>query len=184
MATYTRATKTTKTPATTTKTKKATPVKSTTTTQKKTTTTKAKKETVEVPVEVPALPVVEQATTRVENSTAKVKETEFYPKNITVELAYPNSDKNSFYWEEYSPRCAAITAENFETVHYLAFPDEESGITFMNAIHEKHCKDAIMRPSKRFDSTAYPFEVKVWGMSQKCFLGLVKRDLDRLEKTN
>ncbi len=144
--------------------------KTSTTASKTKRTTKAtqKKTTVKVSNPVPS------------ESIEKVS-TEIYPK--TVQLTSDEQGK-SFFWEEYSSRCAAITAENFETVHYLAFPDEESGITFMNAIHEKHCKDAIMRPSKRFDSTAYPFEVKVWGMSEKAFLGLVKRDLDRLEKAN
>ena len=127
--------------------------------------------------EVQVLPTIEQAKSIVE-------ETEFYPNKISMQFAYPEENKKEFFWQEFSPRCGAITGpNNVETVYYFAFPDKESGIAFMTALTETFCQDAVMRSSKRFNPIKYPFEIKVWGMSEKTFLGLVKRDLER-EKTS
>ena len=123
--------------------------------------------------EVQVLPTIEQAKSIVE-------ETEFYPNKISMQFAYPEENKKEFLWQEFSPRCGAITGpDNFQTVHYFAFPDEESGVAFITALTETFCKDAVIRSSKRFNPTKYPFEVKVWGMTEKIFFILVKRDLDR-----
>lgn len=107
-----------------------------------------------------------------------VKESHLETPIQTLEITQPKQSKR-FFWQQYSPRCAAITAEDFETIYYLAFPNEQAAIDFVKAIMGKFCKDSSVRSSKRFNSTDYPFEVKVWGMSEAIFLDLVKRDLAR-----
>jgi len=102
--------------------------------------------------------------------------TPIYPSK--VQLIEDGSGK-IFFFEEYSPRCAAITAEHFATVHYLAFASEQAALDFDKAITGKFCQDSLIRPSKRFDSSKYPYEVKVWGLIETTFFNLVRRDLAR-----
>lgn len=94
-----------------------------------------------------------------------------------------NNQANQFFWYQYSPRCACIVAEDFNTVFYFGFQDPKEALAFTQAIQNKHCNKAEIRKPKRFDSPSrISSEVKVWGMKETMFLNLVKRDLDTLQQ--
>ncbi len=104
------------------------------------------------------------------------------PKTIT-NISQPGQTKQ-FFWQQFSPRCGAIIAQDFETVHYLAFSTDEAAKVFIAAMTTgKFCQKTSQRPSKRFERDLYQWEVKVWGMSQLVFHELVRRDLNRQQTT-
>jgi hypothetical protein len=84
--------------------------------------------------------------------------------------------RHRFLWHQYSERCGAIAAPNFETVYYFAFRQRDEAQSFARAIARRFRSEAAVRPCKRFSPGPYLWEVKVWGMPESAFLGLVWRD--------
>ena len=64
-----------------------------------------------------------------------------------------------FLWHQYSERCAAIAALNFETVYYFAFSQKNDAQAFAQRIAGRHCNDVAVRASKRFTQGQYDWEV-------------------------
>ena len=95
-----------------------------------------------------------------------------YSKDITR-----SGQRQRFLWHQYSERCAAIAALNFETVYYFAFRERSEAQAFAGRIAGRHCNDVAVRASKRFTQGQYNWEVKVWGMPESAFLTFVRRDL-------
>lgn len=94
-----------------------------------------------------------------------------YSKDITR-----SGERQRFLWHQYSERCAAIAAVNFETVYYFAFHKRNEAQAFAQRIAGRHCNDVAVRASKRFTQGQYDWEVKVWGMPEAAFLAFVHRD--------
>lgn len=89
-----------------------------------------------------------------------------------------NHEKAQFFWYQYSPRCACIVAEDFDTVYYFAFYKPKEALAFTQAIQNNYCQRAEVRIPKRFkNANNITCEVKVWGMKEAIFIELVKRDL-------
>lgn len=84
--------------------------------------------------------------------------------------------RHRFLWHQYSERCGAITALNFDTVYYFAFRQRGEAQSFARTISGRFCSEAAIRPCKRFSPDPYLWEVKVWGMPDRAFFGLVRRD--------
>ena len=87
-----------------------------------------------------------------------------------------SGQQHRFLWHQYSERCAAIAALNFETVYYFAFSQKSDAQAFAQRIAGRHCNDVAVRASKRFTQGQYDWEVKVWGMSESAFFTFVRRD--------
>ncbi|MCA2655972.1 hypothetical protein [Microcystis sp. M061S2] len=87
-----------------------------------------------------------------------------------------SGQQHRFLWHQYSERCAAIAALNFETVYYFAFSQKSDAQAFAQRIAGRHCNDVAVRASKRFTQGQYDWEVKVWGMPEAAFLAFVRRD--------
>ncbi len=94
-----------------------------------------------------------------------------YSKDITR-----SGQRQRYLWNQYSERCATITAMNFETVYYFAFHKRNEAQAFAQRIAVRHCNDVAVRASKRFTQGQYNWEVKVWGMPEAAFLAFVRRD--------
>jgi phage terminase large subunit GpA-like protein len=94
-----------------------------------------------------------------------------YSKDITR-----SGQRQRYLWNQYSERCATITAMNFETVYYFAFHKRNEAQAFAQRIAGRHCNDVAVRASKRFTQGQYDWEVKVWGMSESAFFTFVRRD--------
>lgn len=88
-------------------------------------------------------------------------------------------DSKTFFWNQYSPRTATITAQDFNTVCYFAFSSHSEAKAFWDSIIGKHCTRAKIRYAERFDGFRY--EVKVWQMKLEVFEKLVRRDRERAE---
>ena len=94
-----------------------------------------------------------------------------YSKDITR-----SGQRQRYLWNQYSERCATITAMNFETVYYFAFQKRNEAQAFAQRIAGRHCNDVAVRASKRFPQGQYNWEVKVWGMPEAAFFTFVRRD--------